>query len=107
MNQFKSVWAAIALVCSMAMLSMASLAAPKTWYEVVPSAIVIYANNPEDRAYDCSIWYVWSHEAYRTTRAETVSESVHVAPQSNGAIYSQPLAYMYVQIEQGPKIECN
>jgi hypothetical protein len=107
MNQLKNMRMAIALLCTMAIFSMASWAAPKTWYELRPNAIVVYATNSEDRAYDCSIWYVWSHEDYRTTRTETVSETVHVASQSSGAIHTQPLSYMYVQIEQGPKIECN
>ena len=107
MNQLKNVRAAIALVCPILSFSMAALAAPETWYEVKPDAIVVYANNPEDRAYDCSIWYVWSHEAYRTTRTQTVSESAHVAPKSNGPIYTQPLAYLYAKIEEGPRIACN
>jgi len=31
---------------------------------------------------------------------------VRIAPNSNGPVHSQPLVYLYVQIEQGPKIEC-
>lgn len=106
MSQLKSLCGAIALIAPLLSFPTASAAAPETRYEVTPTAIVVYASNPEDRAYNCSIWYVWSHESYRTTRTETVSEAVHVAPKSNGAIHSQPLAYLYVQIEQGPKIEC-
>ena len=87
-------------------VTTACAAAPQTRYEVTPTAIVVYADNPEDRSYDCSIWYVWSHEDYRTTRTETVSETVHVAARSNAVIHSQPAVYLYVQIEQGPKIEC-
>ena len=106
MNKLKSVGTAIALFWPILSFSMAASAAPETWYEVKPEAIVVYANNPEDRAYDCSIWYVWSHEAYRTTRTQTVSESVHVAAKSNGPIYTQPLPYLYAKIEEGPKIAC-
>src|SRR4030095_8832331 len=106
MNQLKNLCVAIALVSPLQAFPIASVAAPATSYEVKPDAIVVYANNLEDRAYDCSIWYVWSHEAYRTTRTETVSEIAHVAPKSNGVVYSQTAPYLYVQIEQGPRIEC-
>ena len=106
MNKLKSVWTAIALVCLILPFSTAASAAPETWYEVKPDAIVVYANNSEDRAYECSVWYVWSHEAYRTTRTQTVSDSVLVAPKSNGPIYTQPLPYLYAKIEEGPKITC-
>ena len=98
--------AATALFAPLLSFATLSVAAPETRHEVTPTAILIYANNPEDRAYDCAIWYVWSHEAYRATRTETVSETVHVAARSNAVIHSQPAAYLYVQIEQGPKIEC-
>ena len=106
MNQLKVVWATIVLIGPLSPFSMAASAAPETWYEVKPDAIVVYANNPEDQAYECSIWYVWSHEAYRTTRTQTVSDSVLVAPKSNGPIYTQPLPYLYAKIEEGPKIAC-
>ena len=107
MSQLKRLCGAIALIALLLSFATATEAAPEIRYEVTPTAILVYAKNPEDRAYNCSIWYVWSHESYRTNRDETVSETVHVAPKSNGAIHSQPVAYMYVQIEQGPKIECN
>jgi len=100
-------YGAIALISSLLSVPTACEAAPTTRYEVKPDAIVVYADNPEARAYDCSIWYVWSHEDYRTTRTETVSEMVHVAPESKGVIHSQPTVHLYVQIEKGPKIECN
>ncbi len=106
MSHLKSLCQTIALVFPLLSFPITSVAAPETRYEVTPTAILVYANNLEDRAYDCSIWYVWSHEAYRTTRTQTVSETVHVAAKSNAVIHSQPLAYLYVQIEQGPKIEC-
>jgi hypothetical protein len=105
-TQLGRLCATVALIVYLLNLATASAAAPQTSYEVTPAAILIYANNPEDRAYDCSIWYVWSHESYRTTRTETVSETAHVAAKSNAVIHSQPLAYTYVQIEQGPKVEC-
>jgi hypothetical protein len=100
-------YGAIALISSLLSFPIACAAAPATRYEVKPDAIVVYADNPEARAYDCSIWYVWSHEDYRMTRTETVSETVHVAPESKGVIHSRPTVYLFVQIEQGPKIECN
>jgi len=107
MNQLERLCLAITLVAPLQVFPNESAAAPATSYEVKPDAIVIYADNPEERAYDCSIWYLWSHEAYRKTTTETVSETVHVAPKSNGAIHTQPLVYvMYAKIEEGPKIAC-
>jgi hypothetical protein len=106
MGQLGRLRETIPLIAALLSFAPTSVAAPQTRYEVTPTAILVYADNPEDRAYDCAIWYVWSHEAYRSTRTETVSETVHVAAKSNAVIHSQPLAYLYVQIEQGPKIEC-
>jgi hypothetical protein len=91
----------IVLISPLLMIPIASAADLVTRYEIKPDAIVVYADNPEARTYDCSIWYVWSHEDYRTTRTETVSETVHVAPKSTGVIHSQPTVYMFVRIEQG------
>jgi len=95
-----------AVIAALLSFATVSVAAPQTRYEVTPTAILVYADNPEERAYDCAIWYVWSHESYRTSRTETVSETVHVAAKSNAVIHSQQAPYLYVQIEQGPKIEC-
>jgi len=84
-----------------------AFAAPATRVEVKPSAIFIYANNQEDRAYTCSISYTWSHDDYGTRKSDTVNATAVVNPKFNGVIHSLTGSYVRVKLEGGASISCN
>lgn len=82
--------------------------APATRVEVQPSAIYIYANNREDRSYNCSISFTWSHENLDGTRiSQQVNTSAGVPPKFNGVLFSIVGAYVRVRIDSGPSINWN
>lgn len=82
-------------------------AAPATRVEVLPSAIFIYATNPDERSYNCSVSFVWSHDDFGTRKSQSVSTVVGVNPKvSNAIIFQLSGSYVRVQIEGSANISC-
>lgn len=98
---------AFAFVLSAAAFTQIAHASPAIRTEVKPSAFFVFANNSEDRSYNCSISYTWSHDDYGTRKSQQINTVASVAPKSNGVIHSLQGSYVRLQIDSGPNIQCN
>ena len=68
---------------------------------VQQSAILVTANNPDDRSWTCSIQFNWSHEQFgtRIPGQPPVNTTAQIAPKSNGVIFTLQGAYVNIRIE--------
>lgn len=88
------------------MVASSASAAPAIYVEVRPSGIFIYANNTENRAYTCSISYVWSHEERGARTSHHVNTTVGIAAKFDGVVHASVSPYVDLRVETPPAIAC-
>ena len=65
----------------------------------------IEATNSENRAYNCSISFTWSHDDFGTRRRETVNASAGIGANTSAVIYRLSGSYVRFQLESQPVIQ--
>ncbi|WP_343633716.1 hypothetical protein [Roseateles sp.] len=95
------------VAAGMLLAALPVLAAPSTRVAVQKSGVLIIASNPDDRSYNCSISFTWSHNDFGTRKSQSVNTVAGVGPKVNDVvIYNLSGAWVDVQIEGGVNISC-
>lgn len=83
-------------------------AAPQTRVSATSSSVYIFATNNEERSYQCSIRFSWSHSRFGERKSDTVNSTTHVQAKLNdGLIYRLEGAYVDLRIDGDVDISCS
>ena len=72
------------------------------------SAIYIYAANPEDRAYSCTISYDWAYDSFGEVKTGREEFQVVIgAKTGDSQVHRFSGSYVRLRITGGPSMNCN
>ncbi|MFM5917517.1 MAG: hypothetical protein ACKOOL_08295 [Novosphingobium sp.] len=72
------------------------------------SAIIIYAANSEDRAYNCTITYDWAYDSFGETKTGHEEFQVGIGAKTGDTqIHRFQGSYVNLRITGGPSMNCN
>jgi hypothetical protein len=72
------------------------------------SAIIIYAANSEDRAYNCTITYDWAYDSFGEVKTGHEEFQVNIGAKiGDTQIHRFEGSYVNLRITGGPSMNCN
>lgn len=99
--------------CALALAACAGMASPAFAYPSIRtstpgSAIIIYAANSEDRAYNCTITYDYAYDSFGEVKTGHEEFQVGIgAKTGDSQIHRFSGAYVNLRLTGGPSMNCN